>query len=151
VGFGLVERAAFADALAGSMAGVATGWGRLVLVCGEAGIGKSVLVRRFCDAESTQARVLWGACDPLRTPRPLGPLLDIALVTRGSLEASIQDGGKPGAVFAALAEELRAEVPTIAVIEDLHWADEATLDVVRLLARRAETVPSQPGHRDLPG
>jgi DNA-binding CsgD family transcriptional regulator/type II secretory pathway predicted ATPase ExeA len=142
VGFELIERAAFADALAECMAGVASGRGRLVLVSGEAGIGKSVLVRRFCDSESARARVLWGACDPLQTPRPLGPMLDIALVTRGSLEASIQDGGKPGAVFAALAEELRAEVPTIAVIEDLHWADEATLDVLRLLARRAETLPS---------
>ena len=52
----------------------------------------------------------------------------------------MREGEKPHAVFVALLEELRAVRPTIAVIEDVHWADEATLDIVRLLARRAETL-----------
>jgi MoxR-like ATPase len=47
-----------------------------VVVGGEAGVGKTALLRRFCDAHAT--RVLWGACEPLRTPRPLGPFLDVA-------------------------------------------------------------------------
>jgi hypothetical protein len=48
----------------------------MVLMGGEAGIGKTLLLRRFC--EEASARVLWAACDPLFTPRPLGPLLDLA-------------------------------------------------------------------------
>ena len=62
----LLEREAFLDILAGPP-------GRLILVGGEAGVGKTALVRAFADGR----RVLWGACDPLHTPRPLGPLLDI--------------------------------------------------------------------------
>jgi DNA-binding CsgD family transcriptional regulator/tetratricopeptide (TPR) repeat protein len=136
----LLERSVSSAALDDSLSRVAAGEGRLVLVSGEAGIGKSVLVRRFCDEHHTQARVLWGACDALQTPRPLGPLIDIAATVQGALLSSIDKQAKPHAVFVALLEELRAVRPTIVVIEDVHWADEATLDIVRLLARRAETL-----------
>ena len=114
--------------------------GCLVLISGEAGIGKSALVRHFCDAQRERARVLWGACDALRTPRPLSPLIDIAAMAQGDAAGTACASEKPHAVFVALLEELRAVRPTIAVIEDVHWADEATLDVVRLLARRAEAL-----------
>ena len=118
------------------------GAGRLVLVSGEAGVGKSALVRRFCDAHGERARVLWGACDALGTPRPLSPVIDIAAAVDGPVLASVLAGDKPHAVFVALHEELRSVRPTVAVIEDVHWADEATLDVIRLLARRAEALGS---------
>jgi DNA-binding CsgD family transcriptional regulator len=134
----LLERGHFGQALAESLASAAAGHGRVVLVSGEAGIGKSALVRSFCDAHRDDARVLWGACDALGTPRPLSPLIDIAVTARGPLLSSVDDGAKPHAVFVALAEELRAVTPTVVVLEDVHWADEATLDVIRLLARRAE-------------
>ncbi|HET6171543.1 MAG TPA: AAA family ATPase [Gaiellales bacterium] len=136
----LLERDAFSRTLGESLAGVAAGEGRVVLVSGEAGIGKSALVRSFCEARRGHARVLWGACDALGTPRPLSPLIDIAVTAKGALLASVQAGAKPHAVFVALAEELRREPPTIAVLEDVHWGDEATLDVIRLLARRAEAL-----------
>ena len=136
----LLERAAFAEALDESLASVASGAGRLVLLSGEAGIGKSVLVRRFCDARPVDARVMWGACDALGTPRPLSPFIDIAATAQGPVLTSIHKGAKPYLVFLALVEELRVVTPTIAVVEDVHWADEATLDVIRLLARRAETL-----------
>jgi len=90
--------------------------GRLVLVAGEAGVGKTALLRRFSD-EQRALRILWGSCDPLFTPRPLGPLLDIA----------------------ELLHELELQPPTIVVLEDLHYADEATLDVLRLVGRRIES------------
>lgn len=108
---------------------IASSRGALVLVAGEAGIGKTALLRAFC--AGADARVLQGACDPLHTPRPLGPLLDIL-------------GEEPGPsdAFAALAGELRRRAPSVVVIEDLHWADEATLDLVRLLGRRVETLPA---------
>ena len=104
--------------------------GRFVLVAGEAGIGKTALVRAFCE---DRPRVLWGACDALYTPRPLGPIVDIG-------EDLAADGAAPSEVANALAAELRR--PAILVLEDLHWADEATLDVVRLLARRIEALPA---------
>jgi DNA-binding CsgD family transcriptional regulator len=136
----LLERSEFAEALDESLAGVASGGGRLVLVSGEAGIGKSALVRRFCASHAARARVLWGACDALGTPRPLSPLIDIAVAVEGHLLASVRTDDKPHTVFVALLEELSTVRPTIAVIEDVHWADEATLDVFRLLARRAEAL-----------
>src|SRR5689334_15537355 len=106
----------------------ATGAGRLVLVAGEAGIGKSSLVRAFT-ATAGAERILWGACDPLDTPRPLGPLTDIAEDTSGELARVVDEGAPAGEVVAALGRELRRRRPTIVVLEDLHWADGATLDV----------------------
>src|SRR5262249_40260521 len=116
--------------------------GRVVLVSGEAGVGKTALLRRFCGDPRSGSRVLWAACDPLFTPRPLGPLLDVAGVTEGQFRVQVERGAKPHDVAAALLDELRLSAPTVLVLEDLHWADEATLDVVRLIARRADTVPA---------
>ncbi len=117
------------------------GRGTLVLVGGEAGVGKSTLVRTLCLGAGA-GRVLWGACDPLDTPRPLGPLADIAEDVGGELAARVEEGTASGEIVAALGRELKRERPTILVLEDLHWADEATLDVVRILARRADQLPA---------
>ena len=114
--------------------------GRLVLVGGEAGVGKTALLRRFC-LINREARALWGACDPLFTPRPFGPLLDIAERTGGALEDALTQRTKPHEVGAVLLRIVRSPSPTIVVVEDVHWADEATLDVLRLVARRVESVP----------
>jgi DNA-binding CsgD family transcriptional regulator len=136
----LLERDGELSALGACLEAVRGGsQGRVVLVSGEAGAGKTALVRRFAD-EST-ARILWGGCDPLFTPRPLGPLLSIADDVGGELERVVTSG-VPHEVVAALAGELRARTPTVFVLEDVHWADEATLDVLRLLARRVDTVPA---------
>jgi len=116
--------------------------GRLVLVGGEAGVGKTALVRRFADEHRDRARTLLGACDPLFTPRPLGPLLDLAQATGGEFEEVVLAGRRPHEVTAALIKELRAEPPAIVILEDLQWADEATFDVLRLLGRRIENVPA---------
>jgi DNA-binding CsgD family transcriptional regulator/tetratricopeptide (TPR) repeat protein len=116
--------------------------GRLVLVSGEAGVGKTALVRRFCDDQAGSARVLWGNCDALFTPRPLGPLFDIAETTSGELEELVAGGAKAHEVVAALARELGRRAPTVMVIEDVHQADGATLDVVRLLGRKVGAIPA---------
>ncbi|MCP9488207.1 MAG: AAA family ATPase [Gaiellaceae bacterium MAG52_C11] len=76
------------------------------------------------------------------TPRPLGPLADIAAETGGDLEELVETGARPHQVLRALLEELRGSRPALLVFEDVHWADEATLDVLRLLARRVATVPT---------
>jgi DNA-binding CsgD family transcriptional regulator len=114
--------------------------GSLVLVGGEAGIGKSALVRAFV-ARLRGTRVLTGACDPLNTPRALGPFVDVADATRGAPAAAIADGAATGPFVAALLAELAGPPPAVLVLEDLHWADEATLDALRLLARRLDRTP----------
>ena len=67
-------------------------------------------------------------------PRPLGPFQDVAAATGGHLAAVVRSDARPADVLAALLAELRRRRPTIVVIEDVHWADDATLDVVRLPA-----------------
>jgi DNA-binding CsgD family transcriptional regulator len=116
--------------------------GRLVFVGGEAGVGKTALVRRFCEELGRSGRILRGACDPLFTPRPLGPLLGVAEEMDGELQELVKSGAMPHEVVASLAHELQTWPGTIFVLEDVHWADEATLDVLKLLARRVETVPA---------
>ncbi len=138
----LLERSSALAALAGLLEDVsATGRGRLVLVRGEAGVGKTALVRRFT-ADAAPARVLRGTCDPLYTPRPLGPFLDIAHATGGDLERAATSGVKPYEVAAAVMRELEGVEPSVVVVEDVHWADEATLDVLRIVARRVESLPT---------
>jgi predicted ATPase len=139
---GLLERGRFLETLEGWCGDAVEGRGRLVLVTGEAGIGKTALVREFCERERPSYRVLWGACDGLRTPRPLAPFVDIAANAGDRFAETIAQGERPGRCFDALVDELAGPAPTILVIEDLHWADEATLDVMTMLGRRAEIVPA---------
>src|SRR5262245_47814738 len=126
----LLEREALLAAL---VAALAAG-GRLVFVGGEAGAGKTSLVRAFCRA--VVVPVLAGTCDSLTTPTPLGPFLDVAAETGGALAARLAEGADPRAVADALLDELRR--PAVLAIEDVHWADEASLDVLRLLGRRVD-------------
>lgn len=113
--------------------------GRFVLVSGEAGIGKTALLERFC-AEVKRGLVISGACDGLFTPRPLGPLLDVAQSTPGEFADLVEAGALPHDVAMALLRELSSREPAVLVLEDLHWADGATLDVVRVLGRRVAGV-----------
>jgi DNA-binding winged helix-turn-helix (wHTH) protein len=116
--------------------------GTAVFIAGEAGLGKTTLVRAFTDVAAGQGvRVLVGGCDDLVTPRTMGPVRDIGRELGGRLAAAFASGADVEEVFAALPDVL-AEEPTVLVIEDLHWADDATLDVVRFLARRIATLPT---------
>jgi DNA-binding CsgD family transcriptional regulator len=135
----LLERDSVLGDLRDALAEAAARRGRFVLVAGEAGVGKSAAVRAFCAEARGSARVLWGGCDALFTPRPLGPFLDIAEESGGELEAAVNEGAP--AVVAALLGLARPGSATIVVVEDVHWADEATLDVLRLLARKLGQAP----------
>jgi DNA-binding CsgD family transcriptional regulator len=119
------------DALADALAG----HGRVALVGGEAGIGKTTLVRRFTQVRRPRVRIVSGACEEQFTPRPLGPLHDIAAELGGIVPRLLADNAERSAIFLGLLDELR-DRPTIAVFEDVHWADEATLDLLGFLARR---------------
>src|SRR3954447_4683753 len=115
--------------------------GRLVLLSCEAGGGQTALLRRVCGEHSGGARLLWGVCDALFTPRPLGPFVDIADSTGGELAEVVEAGGGTFEVASALMRELRKKGPTVVVLEDVHAADDATLDALRLLARRISSLP----------
>jgi ATP/maltotriose-dependent transcriptional regulator MalT len=134
----LLERAGPLEELSGALAATAAG-GRVALVAGEAGLGKSALVRRFAERHAADARFLLGACDPLLTPRALGPLHDVARQTGGRLAALLAAGSPREQLFAALLDELdQGDRPRVLVVEDAHWADEATLDLLVFLGRRIE-------------
>jgi hypothetical protein len=113
----------------------ATGRGRLVLLTGEAGIGKSALLQRLLDEVPTGARAWTGSCERLFAPRPLGPLVDMVAELPRDLAAAVRRGAPVHEVLPLLLDALDA-APTMMVIEDVHWADEATLDLVALLGRR---------------
>src|SRR5215467_16172612 len=139
----LLERGEFFDALETILEAVAAGSGRVVLVSGEAGIGKTTLVEGFAEKHKTNARVFWGACDALFTPRPLGPLYDIAPQTQGELLTLLEQQAPRASIFSAVVEELqKSKAPSIIVIEDVHWADEATLDLLKFLGRRIGRIKS---------
>lgn len=137
----LLEREAALEMLGRTHAETSSGRGRLVFVAGEAGVGKTTLLRHFVDGQPERVRVLWGSCDSLFTPRALGPLLDVAHEVGGEFARSIVSGATPHDVYTTLVQELD-RAPTVLVLEDVHWADEATLDVLLLLGRRLETCPA---------
>jgi DNA-binding CsgD family transcriptional regulator/tetratricopeptide (TPR) repeat protein len=133
----LLEREHQLATLGDALADARAGRGRMLFVRGEAGIGKTALVDRFC-VDVRGVRVLPGYCDLLATPRPLGPILDITDRLRPPGRRPRSDDERQ-AVVSALLDELAAPTwTTIAVIEDAHWADEATLDVVRHVGRRLD-------------
>ena len=119
----------------------AAGRGGLVMVTGEAGIGKSALVERFARGHEAGLRVLWGWCDQLATPRPLGPVRDLARQVRGPLAEHLAAGDDAGAVDALL-DELSTPPGSVLIVEDAHWADEATLDLLTVLGRRIGRLPA---------
>jgi DNA-binding CsgD family transcriptional regulator len=137
----LLERDGCLRQLEAALADALGGHGRVALVSGEAGIGKTTLVQRFVQLPRPHVRVLWGTCDVQFTPRPLGPVHDMAARLRGAVPRLLADGADRSSVFSGLLDELCGR-PTIAVFEDVHWADEATLDLLGFLARRLASGPT---------
>jgi DNA-binding CsgD family transcriptional regulator/tetratricopeptide (TPR) repeat protein len=117
------------------------GSGSVVLVSGEAGIGKSSLVEAIRGVLPAEGRLLVGYCDDLATPRVLGPFRDLIGSVGTPLTLALQRGDR-AAVLEAMRDELGwAMQPTVLAVEDVHWADEATLDVLQYLVRRAAQLP----------
>ena len=131
----LLEREEALAQLREAFTQAAAGRGRLVLVSGEAGGGKSTLVRRFCEVLPNGTTVVWGGCDPLTTPRPLGPFVEIA-EHAGVVAGVLDPWSAAHDVVAGLLELAHGRRPFVVVVEDAQWADEGTLDVLRLLGRR---------------
>lgn len=109
--------------------------GRVVFVHGDAGIGKSSLINAFMDALPASVVRARGLCDPMSTPRPFGPLRDMA----PDLEA-LQFGSIPD--FDSVTRTLVGDRGCrVLIIEDLHWADQGTLDWLKYIGRRVSEYP----------
>src|SRR5882757_2659324 len=132
----LLERHSQLEELTRHLQDAGTRAGKIAFVGGEAGAGKSALVEHFAQQSGRAARVLWGHSDALQTSRVLGPVLEFAA---GLSSGSAQGGSSREQLFSHLFEKLSAPNPlTLIVLEDLHWADEATLDFVRFIGRRIQ-------------
>ncbi len=134
----LLERETPLAALREAVDRAASGLGRIALVQGEAGIGKTSLVRLLADEKGGAVRFLWGACDALNTPTPLGPLRDMARQWTPELLRAVEESEKRSAIFTRVLDAIDQTAPLVLVFEDLHWADEATLDLLLYLGRRIE-------------
>jgi DNA-binding CsgD family transcriptional regulator/tetratricopeptide (TPR) repeat protein len=135
----VLERDPQLAVLDGHLAQVAAGQGRLALISGEAGVGKTTLVDTWCQRHDGDIRLLRGVCDGSATPRPLGPFIDAFPQLAGS--AGTPDWSR---LPATISEGLQAVggVPTVLVIEDAHWADGASLDLLRALVMRMARIPA---------
>jgi predicted ATPase len=136
-GPGLAQREPELQQLAGAVERAASGSGGFVLVRGPAGIGKSSLLREFISRLGANAFLLFGMCDDMASPRPLEPLWEMADLEPRLLPALRKSD--PRAVFEVLMELLaRRSRPTVVVIDDIHWADQATLDLLLRVGRRVD-------------
>jgi predicted ATPase len=138
----LLERGAELDGLRDALGRARGRAGTIVLVSGEAGIGKTSLVRAFTAEVSGAARVLAGACEDLLAPRTLGPFRD--MVQAGALPAPVPSGRseRDDYLDLLLGELSFALRPAVVVVDDAHWADDASLDILRYLGRRVEPLPA---------
>ncbi|MFF1354982.1 ATP-binding protein [Streptomyces sp. NPDC058297] len=141
----LLEREAVLQDLTSHLRAAVSGTGQLALLRGEAGIGKTTVVHQLAKLADPHIRILVGACDPLATPRPLGPLMDLAprlgRAVRTALTGALAGTCRPDEVFDSLLADLSA-YPSLLVVEDVQWADEATMDLLRHLARRLPSIPA---------
>ena len=140
-----LERQLQVDALVAYAAEARAGNGRLVLVAGEAGSAsrRSWRPRRSAVHRShTEARWVWGRCDGQFTPRPLGPVVEIAWQLGGAVAEAVRTDAQRPQLSTALVETVRGQSDgVVIVVEDIHWADEATLDTLRYLGRRLRRLP----------
>ena len=137
----LLERQSELATLEAAVPAAAAGAGCVVLLYGEAGIGKTSVLRAFLASVDGRARVLAGACDDLLTPRTFGPLRDAVRSAPGPLAQALADGDRDAVLGAVLEELSDRRRPTVLIVEDAHWADEATLDVLRFIGRRIAELP----------
>lgn len=138
----LVEREGALAILSQCLIGARARAGSICLVSGEAGIGKTTLLRHAAAEHAAIGRWVWGSCDPLSTPRVLGPLHDAARQIGGILAERLFTGAPRESIFTSLLDVIDEERrPTVLVLEDLHWADQATLDFLLFVGRRIAARP----------
>ncbi|MEJ2617745.1 MAG: AAA family ATPase, partial [Ignavibacteriaceae bacterium] len=139
----LLERERYLKELENSFRNVTEDNGSVIIISGEAGIGKTSLVDAFIEKLKDKANILWGACDALFTPRPLGPLYDIAAQLKNGLLNLLNNQAERATIFTKFLQNLQeSKLPNVLIIEDVHWADESTLDLIKFLCRRTNRINS---------
>jgi DNA-binding CsgD family transcriptional regulator len=131
----LLERETELEKLAELLNKATSGYACIALVSGEAGIGKTSLVRQFINGLEAHMRVLWGSCESWITPSPFGPLYDMAQSTSQVLLSGLDEGRDWLSIVRIFLEDLK-QTPSVAVFEDIHWADAATLDLIKYIGKR---------------
>jgi predicted ATPase len=137
----LLERQAQLRDLQAALERAGQGRGTTVLVSGEAGIGKTWLLQAFAGRVADTARVFLGTCEDLLTPRTLGPFRDMAREAGGAI-GGVRAEDRDAFIEGLLREMRFAQRPAVVIVEDAHWADDASLDVIRHLARRIGRLPA---------
>ena len=132
----LLERDEFLSELNDLLQSAIRGSGQIAVISGDAGIGKTSLVEFFTGQHKDTAKIYWGACDDLFTPRPLAPLYDIANKMKSNIIDKLELGSSRPSIFNEFLNEINQKEPNIIVIEDVHWADESTFDFIKFLAKR---------------
>lgn len=140
LGVPLLERSHALGTLSDGLEAAAGGTGRVVAVQAEAGGGKSALVQHFVE-RAAPPRVLSGWCTQLSTPLPYGPFLDIAREADPALETALESGNRERASNRLLDLLERRPNPVVMVVEDIHWIDQASADLLTVIAERAEHLP----------
>jgi len=131
----ILEREAELGLLTELLGRVGESGGQVVLIRGEAGIGKSALVRAFLESAADSAHIHVGFCDDLQTPQPFGPFWDMAR-DEPTLRRALKESDRQ-AVLETLVDLLSFSLrPSVMVIEDTQWSDEATLDAIKYVGRR---------------
>jgi len=139
----LIERDEALGQLLDMVDAAAQGRGCIALVSGEAGVGKTTLLEEFRSRVGPECNVIWGGCDALFTPRALGPIYDMAHELGLGVTGMLAQDAPPSQLFGSILSQLEAsEKTTILVIEDVHWADHATLDLLKYLGRRISLLQS---------
>jgi DNA-binding CsgD family transcriptional regulator len=142
MGLPLLERDYELAVLTAAVEEAGQGKGSVVLVQGEAGIGKSSLIAALRDRLGDGTRLLVGRCDDLALPRILGPFRDLVGAVGPELTAALRDPVDRDEMLTALQADLSSpRRATVLAVEDLHWAEEPTLDVLRFLVRRVDRMP----------
>ena len=136
----LIEREKDLAALNEHWASVSGTGGRVVLVCGEAGIGKSSLVSHFMSTLETDTKIAMGLCDPLSTPRPMGAIREVQEQLRPNIQSD-RAGGAGGSADLLFDFFQASNRPIIIFLEDMHWADQGTLDWFKYIGRRIRALP----------
>ncbi len=133
----IVESEDFLNRLEQMLANASRGSAHTVFLTGEAGVGKTYLLQHFLERTSDRAVSFTGACDSLYSPRPLGPVFDIVYQLDDSFLETVSNIDDRTVLFASILKRIsRSSLPVILIFEDIHWADEATLDFIKFLARR---------------
>lgn len=138
----LIEREQATAQFAEAIKCLSSGQGGVILVSGEAGVGKTSLLTQLRKDFSSSYQFLWSGCDPLFTPRPFGPVYDLRSSFSKSAINLLEKGAAPSTIFSAIYDELeQISQATVLIVEDVHWADHATLDLLKFLSRRMSFLP----------